>query len=107
MHSTSNTPPYFKNLLASTLGKQVCGSHDGDRIDTGPGPSAGEDREDHSDSKEAEAGHEGDKKEETGGNGDTPLLLRSTKKRPVFRQGETSREASCETSPLFVITLVR
>ena len=88
VHSTSNTSPYFKDLLSHTLGKQVCGSHDGDRINTGPDPPAGEDREDQWDPKEAEAGHEEDKKEETEGNGkradgDTPPLLRSTKKRPL------------------------
>lgn len=48
-----------------------------------------------------EAGHEEDEKEDTEGNGerdygDTPLLLTFNKeKASVFRQGETSREASC------------
>lgn len=89
VHSASNTPPpYVKDLLLSTLGKQVCGSHDGDRIDIGPGPSVDEDREDQWDPNKAEASHEKDKKEETKGSGerdddDTPLLLRFTKKRPL------------------------
>ena len=97
VHSTSNTPlPYFKNLLSSTSGPQVCESHDGDRIDTGPGSSSGEDREDQWEPKEAEAGHEEDKKEETKGNGerddgDKPLLLRSTKKRPL----SSTKEKPC------------
>ena len=61
-----------------------------------PGPSAGEDREDQWDSQKAEAGHEEDKKEETEGNGegddgDKPLLLRSTKKRPLSSAKEKRR----------------
>lgn len=92
VHSTSNTPPpYLKDLLSSTPDKQVYGSHDGDRIDTGPGPSAGEDREDQCDPKEAEAGHKKDEKKETEDNGDTPLLLRSTKKRPLSSANEKCR----------------
>ena len=89
VHSTSNTPsPNSKDLLSSTPGKQVYGSHDRDRIDTGPGPLVGEDTEYQWDLKEAEAGHKKDKKEETEGNGerdsgDTHLLLRSTKKRSL------------------------
>ena len=72
------------------------GSNHGDRIDTGPGPSAGEDKEDLCDSKEAEAGHKKDKKGETEGNGegddgDTPLLLGSTKKRPLSSAKEKRR----------------
>ena len=101
VHSTSNTPPpYFKDLLSSTPGKQVCGSHDGDRIDTGPGPSAGEDREDQWDPQEAETGHEEDKKEETESNGerddgDKPPLLGSTKKRPLSSAKEKSGVKRC------------
>ena len=100
VHSTSNTPPpYVKDLLSSTPGKQVCGSHDGDRLDTGPGPSAGEDREDQWGPQEAEAGHEEDEKEETEGNGQRdeghkPLLLHSTKKRPLSSAKEKHRRFS-------------
>ena len=88
MHFTFNTSPsYVKNLL-STPGKKACRSRDGDHIDIGPDPFAGEDREDRWDPNETEAGHEEDK-EETKGNGerhdgDTPLLLSSTKKSPLF-----------------------
>lgn len=90
VHSISNiSSSYFKDLLSFTPGKQMYGSHHGDRIDTGPGPSVGEDREDQCVFKEAKAGHKKDKKEETKGNGerddgDTSLLLRFTKKRPLF-----------------------
>ena len=63
-------------------------SQDEDRIDIGPDPSAGENREDQCDSKKAETGHKKDQKGEMKGNGerddgDTPLLLRFTKKRPL------------------------
>ncbi|KAL8763584.1 MAG: hypothetical protein Q9184_000657 [Pyrenodesmia sp. 2 TL-2023] len=47
VHSTSNTPPlHSKDLLSSIAGKQVCESHDGDRLGAGPDISAGETRED-------------------------------------------------------------
>lgn len=97
VHSTSNTrPPYPKDLLPSTPGKKVYGSHDGDHVAEGPGPSAGEDREDQCDPKKAEAGHKKDELGETEGNGerddsDIPLLLRSTKKRPLSSAKEKRR----------------
>lgn len=85
-----------KTFSRSHSANRCAGSHDGDRIDTGPGPSAGEDREDQWAPQEAEAGHEEDKKEETEGNGerddgDKPLLLRSTKKRPLSSAKEKRR----------------
>ena len=105
VHSTSNTPPpYSRDLLSSALGKQVCGSHDGERFYPGPGPPAGEDREDRWNLKEVEAGREDDENEETEGNGgrddgDTPLLPHSTKKRPLSSsKGKRRRFSSPFTS---------
>ena len=95
VHSAFNIlSPYLKDL-SSTPAKQACESQDGDRKNTGPGPSAGEDREDQWDSKEAEAGDEEDEKEETEDIGErdenhTPLL-RSTKKRSLSPAKEKFR----------------
>ena len=102
----------------------MCESHDGDRLDIGPCPSAGENREGQWDPEEAEAGHKEDRQEDAEGNGerddgerddgerddgerddgerddgDTPLPLRSSKKRPVLRQGKSSREALHQMYP--------
>jgi len=78
-------------LLSSTPGKQAWESRDEDRIDTGPGPSAGEDNEERWDRQEAEAGDEENQREreedmEDDGkrpDSDTPLL-RSAKESLSF-----------------------
>ena len=93
VRSAFNTPPPYLKDLSSTPANRACESQDGDRI--GPGPSAGEDRKNQWDRKEAEAGEEEDEKEETEEVGErdesqTPPL-RATKKRPL----SPAQEKSC------------
>lgn len=69
--------------------------HDGDRINTWPGPLAGEDREDEWDLREVKVGHDEDEKKEMEDNerygSDTPLLLYSVRKRPL----SSAKEKPC------------
>lgn len=111
VHSTFDTPSYFKDLLSSIPRKQMCESHDGDRIDIGPGPLAGEDGEDQWDTKEAEAGHKENKQKEAEGNdervdGDTPLPLRSTKKRSLSSAKKKPRVKRCVKRRSFSLPLL-
>ena len=95
VRSAFHTPPPYLKDLSSKPANRACESQDGDRIDPGPGPSAGEDREDQWDCKEVEAGEEEDAKEETKDVGERDESqkppLRSTKKRPV----SPAKEKSC------------
>jgi len=96
VRSAFNAPPPYLKDLPSKPANRACESHDGDRIDPGTGPSAGEDRKDQWDRKDVEAGEEEDEKEETEDVGErdesqTPPL-RFTKKRPLSPAKKKSYE---------------
>ena len=79
---------YFKNLLSFTLDKQMCESHDENRINIDSDFSIDENKEDQWDFQETKTNHEKDKKEETKSNDernddDKSSLLNFTKKRSL------------------------